>query len=392
MEFAFNDNGASWSPDGTKIAVGGKEEKTGENVLLMVDIETGKAEKFGEKPWTYIRRVEWMPDGSGIFLNVIEYESWQERQIWLLDYPSGKTHKITNDLNRYGRETVSVSVDGTKLLAVQAQAVSNIYVGNSDDLTNLKKITDNSVGKRDGFFNSVAWTNDNRLVFMRFFDKSDSLWIMNSDGTNAKQLTPNNSLDRKPTVSNDQIVFQTIRNGKNNIFRMDLDGRDLTAITNDGGGSPSVTPDGNWVFYQNYGFIWKIPIDGGEPVQMTDKASKSVEVSPDGKMFACFYRPTTDKLKLAIFPIEGGEPLYLFDSALDLNYEKLRWTPDSASLVYAFYNSTAWRQSLSGGAPEKFLEFPGEIINAFDWSLDGKQFAVAHGQELRDVVLFSIDR
>ena len=66
--------------------------------------------------------------------------------------------------------------------------------------------------------------------------------------------------------------------------------------------------------------------------------------------------------------------------------------PDGRSLVYAFYNSTAWRQPLTGGAPEKFLDFPGEIINAFDWSLDGKQFAVAHGQELRDVVLFSIDR
>lgn len=393
LEFGFNDNGASWSPDGTKIAVGGKEEKTGENVLLMVDVETGKVTKFGEKPWTYIRRVEWMPDGSGILLNVIEKDSWQERQIWLLEYPSGNYHRITNGLNRYGRETVSVSADGTKLLAVSAQTISNIFVGPADDLTQLKQITNNAVGKSEGAFNSLTWTSDNRLVFMRFFDKSNTLWAMNADGTNTQQLTSNASLDRKPSVVNNQVVFQSIKSGKFNIWSVGLDGKDLKQITFDGGGFPSVTPDGNWIFYQNNGFIWKVSINGGTPIQMTFKASKSAEVSPDGKMFACFYRLSKDdKLKLAVFPIEGGELLHLFDVSADLPYEKLRWTPDNQSLVYAFYNSTAWKQKLSGGAAEKFFEFPGEIINAFAWSSNGKQFAVAHGQELRDVVLFAIKK
>jgi hypothetical protein len=97
------------------------------------------------------------------------------------------------------------------------------------------------------------------------------------------------------------------------------------------------------------------------------------------------------KLKLAVFPIDGGEPSSLFDVPVDLLYEKLRWSPDGRSLVYAFYNSTAWKQSLSGGAPETFIELPGEIINAFSWSFDGEQFAVAYGQEVRDVVLFAIE-
>lgn len=110
-------------------------------------------------------------------------------------------------------------------------------------------------------------------------------------------------------------------------------------------------------------------------------------------MFACFYRLAKgDKLKLAVFPIDGGEPLRLFDVPVDLLFEKLRWTPDNKALVYAFYNSAAWKQNLSGGAPENFLEFPGETINAFDWSFDGRQIAVAHGQEMRDVVLFTVDR
>ena len=60
-------------------------------------------------------------------------------------------------------------------------------------------------------------------------------------------------------------------------------------------------------------------------------------------------------------------------------------------LVYAFYNLTAWKQNFSGGDPEKFLELKDENFNAFAWSPDGKQFAVAQGKEVRDVVLFNIE-
>ncbi len=401
-EIGFNGFGGSWSPDGKKIAVGGIDESTKENVVLTFDVNTKKEVRFGEKSWNLVRRTSWLPDGSGLLVNVIEKEFWQKRQIWLLEYPSGKAHRITNDLNRYGQETLAVSNDGTKILAVNAQAYSNIFVGEANDPADLKQITNNAVGKRDGFFNGLVWTPDHKLVFMRFFDNSDSLWTMNADGTNAKQLTPSGTLDRKPTLTSDgkYVFFNSMRSGKWNVWRIGSDGKNLKQITFDtdssitaNGGSLSLTPDDKWIFYGRNGFIWKVSVDGGTPIQMTNKSSKSAEVSPDSKMFACFYHPSKEaKLKLAVFPIEGGEPLHLFDVPVDLLYEKLRWTLDNQSLVYAFYNSTAWKQNLSGGEPETFLKFPGENINAFSWSPDGEKFAVAYGKEVRDVVIFSIER
>lgn len=394
-EIKLNDNGVSWSPDGKKIAVGGIDENTKENGVLLVDVETGKAEKFGEKAWTYVRRVEWLPDGSGLLVNAVEKEFWQERKIWMLEYPGGKAHKITNDLNRYGRETASVSADGTKIIGVMAQTISNIFLGNAENLEQINRITNNAVGKNDGQWNGLTWTTNGKIVFMRFFDKSDTLWVMDEDGTNQKQLTSTGFLDRKPNVTSDNryVVFYSTRGGSSNIWRVDLDGQNLKQITFDGGNFPSITPDGKWVYYQKDGRIRRISIDGGESVQVTNAASKAVEVSPDGKMFACFYRlKAGEKLKLAVFPIDGGEPIKLFDVPVDLPNEKLRWMPDGKSLVYAFYNSIAWKQNLSGGTPEKFLEFPDEIINGFAWSSDGKKFAIAHGQELRDAVLFSIEK
>jgi hypothetical protein len=35
--------------------------------------------------------------------------------------------------------------------------------------------------------------------------------------------------------------------------------------------------------------IWKVGIDGGQPVQLTEKLSFSPAISPDGKQIVCFY-------------------------------------------------------------------------------------------------------
>jgi Tol biopolymer transport system component/DNA-binding winged helix-turn-helix (wHTH) protein len=391
-DIAFNLTGVSWSPDGKFIAAGGVDDEKKANVVLLVDVGSGKVERLGDETWNHVRRVEWAPDGKGVFVNAIDKAYWQERHIWLLEYPSGRQHKITNDLTRYGAETLSVSADGSKLIGVSAQTISNIFVSEDGDPAKLKKITQNSLGKNDGNFNSLAWTPEGRLVFMRFFDKSDTLWTMDADGSNARQLTNAGSLDRKPAATSDgrYIVFQSIRSGKTNIWRMDTRTGELLQLTSDGGIFPSVTPDARTVLYQGGNNIFAISIDGGTAKKLTTKSSRSVDISPDGKFFATIYRSSEgEKLKLAVFPIEGGEPIKMFDTAADLRFEKLRWMPDGTAIVYCFYNSTAWKQSLAGGPPEKFVEFPGEIINAFDWSADGKKFALAYGQELRDVVLFT---
>lgn len=393
--YGYNPSGAAWSPDGRRIAVGGIDDATKENVVLLVGVDDGTTQKLGDTAWTYVRRVEWLPDGSGVFANVIAKEFWQERHIWLIDARTGASHRVTRDVSRYGRETVSVSADGMKLLGVSAQTVSNVFVGEHAEPESLRMITVNAIGKRDGANNSLAWTHEGKIIVSRFFDKSEALWVMESDGGSARQLTASGNSDRKPVISRDgrHIVFYSYRNGTENLWRIDADGGNLRQLTFDGGSAPSLTPDSSTVYYEANGGVWTVPIEGGTPVRVTAEEAKavSVEVSPDGTMFATFYRVPGGEWKLAIFLIEGRAPLHTFGIPADVSFPKLRWTPDGSGVVYCFYNSKAWRQPLSGGEPEIFMEFPGEVINAFAWSWDGTRFAVSHGKEIRDVVLFSTD-
>lgn len=60
------------------------------------------------------------------------------------------------------------------------------------------------------------------------------------------------------------------------------------------------------------GHLWKVPIDGGEPLRLTDYIASRPSVSPDGKMIACLGR-NESKRELLIIPFEGGQPLKRID-------------------------------------------------------------------------------
>ncbi len=136
------------------------------------------------------------------------------------------------------------------------------------------------------------------------------------------------------------------------------------------------------------GTLWRIPATGGEPQQMTDKECSWNCVSPDGKYFACDY--LTDKRRLAIFPIDGGQPIKEFEfPASSLRWFGMHWTPDSRAVAYRDGYYGIWKQPIEGDAPppQRIEGLPEEKIYRFAWSRDGKQFAFVRGTEIRDVIL-----
>jgi DNA-binding winged helix-turn-helix (wHTH) protein/Tol biopolymer transport system component len=395
----FTVRGLSWSPDGKHIAAGAIiGNPLSEEAVVLVNTENGAAEKFGSATFNQVRRVAWLKDGSGLYVNAIEKDVWDDRHLWLIEFPAGKAHKVTQDLFHYGMFNLSVSDDGSKVLSVSSTKICNIFVSPSDNLTQGNKITANSLGKLAGAV-GMTWADDGKIVYSTFFDKGQTLWVMNADGSNARQLTPPGFLDRLPSASKDTVVFGSSRGteGGLTIWRTGLDGGEMKQLAI--GNRPSITPDGRWVLYgtlSDEGFIsvYKVSIDGGDQVRLTHKPSGYVRVSPDGKTFACSYNTAEgEKNQLAVVSIDGGEPLHVFDVVPGANLGVgIRWMPDGRSLVYRDFGPSLWKQDLSGAQPEKILEFPDEIIYSFDWSPNGKHFAIAHGEDVRDVVLVTSDR
>ena len=159
---------------------------------------------------------------------------------------------------------------------------------------------------------------------------------------------------------------------------------------------PSCSPDGKWVVYSSLASgkfeIWKVSIDGGKPVQLTNAAeASSPSVSPDEKWIACSYKEEPQKpWELAILPFAGGKPVktFKFLPATDPSAPPV-WTPDGRAIAYIVQKggvSNIVAQPIDGGAPRQLTHYDSGHIFWFDISRDG-QLALARGTNSSDVVL-----
>jgi Tol biopolymer transport system component/DNA-binding winged helix-turn-helix (wHTH) protein len=377
----------AWSPDGKVIACmwGG---------LVAVNSVTGEEKPFTTMTWAGADGMDWLADGSGLLMGAFETGP-APTQIWVVPYPAGEPYKITADLNNYG--SVTVSRDGKTALAGQFATVTSLWLVTPAESQPAKPITTD----KHHLFSVVSWTHDGRLLFGSSAGGNRDVWIMNADGSGAKQLTANTGVSGMPTATADNrhIVFVSNReqDGVFHVWRMNLDGTQPVRLTNGKGElKPRVARDGKWVVYtagpedtrQLQNSIWKVPLEGGEPVQIVANPSHNADVSPDGKFIACWYKTDKD-WKIAVVPMDGGPPVKLLD--VQYNGSPLRWTPDGNAVSYRTTVdgvSNVWNQPVKGGPPQQVTQFTSEIITNFDWS-DDNRLVCARRHTNRDVVLLS---
>ena len=134
--------------------------------------------------------------------------------------------------------------------------------------------------------------------------------------------------------------------------------------------------------------MWKVSIDGGDPVLVTDRTSIRPVISPDGKWIA--YQTTSDQpgvgAKLAIASFDSGQPSKL----LAIPLIQYRWSTDGKAILYLDEKdgvANVWSQAVEGGAPKQLSKFTADQIFSFDWSRDGKTLACSRGVVMTDVVL-----
>lgn len=85
---------------------------------------------------------------------------------------------------------------------------------------------------------------------------------------------------------------------------------------------------------KHIGELWKVPVDGGEPEQLTFAGSyiSQVTISPDGSLIVFAYVGESEKYDLWVMPYEGGEALQLTtDPTHDL---EACWSPDGDRIVF----------------------------------------------------------
>jgi TolB protein len=383
-----------WSPDGSMLACALEAADTRGFFIRLAVIETenGRIHQIQSPRWQWVQSFAWMKTSGLITLGQEQDSSFQ--QIWYLPYPRGKARRLTNDPNDYSG--VSLDSNGTSLISVQVQALSNIYISKPEASSEASQITSGS-----GRYFDLFWLSDGRILYASDATGSADLWIMNADASGQRQLTSAFGRSYAPAGSPDSkyVVFHSNRSGNWNIWRVNTDGGDIAQLTADSQDSnwPQVTPDGNWVVYHHTGLngmwnLFEVPVKGGKPQQLTGSLTTHPAVSWKDGRIASWYSNNKDKpdWKLAIFPPTGGLPLQVFDIASSvLPDSTIRWTPRGDGITFLDSRNGAsniWLQPLDGSRARPLTSFTSGQIYSFAWSLDGR-LAFSRGMILSDVVV-----
>ena len=388
----------SWSPDGKSIACGaGSYVPVYHSDVVEIPVDGGPEKPLTSEGWAFVGQVEWLNDGSGLVLAASEQASANSdsSQVWLLSRLGGEVRRITNDLNNYSG--VSLTADSGRLVAVQSETFSNLWTIPNADASRSTPVNQ-GIGKREGKEGAV-WAPNGKIVYVSKASGNNDIWIMNADGSGQSQLTSGGGANSNPSISPDGrfIVFTSTRDGAAHIWRMDIDGANPKQLTSGSGeNNAQFLSDGKWVVYTLFAgkpTLWRVSVEGGAPLPISDKNLSAPAVSPDGKMIAAIYRDEQSNLpaRMAVLPFEGGEISKTFEIP-HAAWGNVRWTPDGKALTYVVTNggvSNIWSQGLAGGMPKQLTDFKADQIFWFDWSGDGKQIIASRGVETNDVVLLS---
>ena len=379
-------SGLTWSPDGSAIICGEFRKDIEACSLVRINISDRKEGIVDSRKWRFISDIIWPAETNDIIINA-SYQSF-DNQIWGVRYPDGELRRITNDLNAY--RGLSLTKSGNSLITVQSEVQSSIWILPKKKSENARQIT---TGKYDGSA-GVAWTPDGKIVYGSWDMK---LWLIDNDGSHPQRLSSDEDNDILPSVSQDgqTIVFTSQPVSVLELWKMKIDGSHRTKLAGFAG-DPQISPDGNWVIYtsahEGYFTLMKLSIDGGDPLPVLNMPAFGAAISPDGKQISCFLGDDQEieKLKIAVFPFEGGMPDKVFDlpKGFEMN-SFLRWAPDGLAVAFIISQkgiSNVWIQPLDGSPSTQITNFKENQIFTFDWSSDGT-IACSRGQIDNDVVL-----
>jgi Tol biopolymer transport system component len=182
------------------------------------------------------------------------------------------------------------SPDGKRIVFESGRSgVDEIWICDTDG-SNAFQLT--SFGK--GMSGSPRWSPDGKTIA---FDSNVAgnwdIWVIPAEGGRPKRLTTNPANDSMPSWSHDGqwIYFVSSRSGGGDIWKIRLDGTSERQVISRGASGPVESADGEYLYYKK-GLgenveLWKMPVGGGESTKILNSvAGRLYTVTQKGIYFA----------------------------------------------------------------------------------------------------------
>ncbi|MCZ7384949.1 MAG: hypothetical protein O8C63_09410 [Candidatus Methanoperedens sp.] len=346
---------AFWSPDGSKLLVRSSigwykgdidfrpSNRNGIGALYTMDADGTNLTKIVSNeinnrstPIEFPTNNYWSPSGNKIAITVSVPRTGG---FYLLASPNGdrlnalgtnfsEIISIITNLSEFSwQKDFAWSPDGTKAIFLVTDLVKKsekMYIADADG-SNIKQLASDA---NESFLGAVAWSHDGKRIAF----SGKNLWIINSNGTNLRQLgacwgsvwSPDDS--KVLCMSSEEVNDQFI----NHLYLINVDSADKTEIIKSiEVGNPAWSPDGNSILFvsaterSNLGIF--VSDSQGRNVTLIYEENNPLAVSwsPDGS-------------KIAFTVSENGIGLYT------INPDGTGKTLLTTNLSWSWTNPYAW--------------------------------------------------
>jgi|GEM_PF-3302776 len=363
--------------DGEGIAVG-----TSDGHVVIIAVKTGATRLVPGEGWQGIDGALWTQDNM---LLVNAAKTGKQYQLWQVDPATGESVQLTESLSGFG--TMSASRDRKNICVTQSELNAHLYRMQLVSSESLQQITGGtSVDGAAG----LAVSSD-QIVFTSSSPVA-GLFSAKLDGSERRSLTQLQT-DTSPVFSADgKTIAYTLHGPVATTIRLiDSDGSNdrILAGVQSGADHPQFSPDGETVIYSccpdATQFLWRVPVGGGKPMQLTTTMAFNPAVSPDGRWIACL----NGKYGICTIPFRGGDLKELYRA----NTGTLHWTADSKNIIAPeFHDNTLnlFIHPLNGGPARQLTHFTSGLILGIDFTRDGQTVIFSRGDTVSDAVLLTM--
>ena len=322
------------------------------------------------------------------------------------------TIKITTSTTGSDKDSdgFTVSVDGSsgKSIGINSEILfSDIQQGNHDvelsDIAENCAVTNSNPKSLEVTAGDTVSTNfeidcqakaKSKIAVTKYQSRGNyDIFLINSDGSNPKQVTDHADSELNPVISNDgkKIVFSSNRNGDHDLYVMSTDGSNvqrLTQLNNSYTIQATWSPDDSQLAFDavgssGYRNIYIINADGTNMKLLTDDEGndKLPSWSPDGSKIA-FNSERFDASKEDyadgedIFTVNADGGGIQFVTENDATNTHARWSPDGTKLVFVSNNNSGneveiYVMNADGGSPQRLTNNSYYADSHPSWSPDG---------------------
>lgn len=385
-----------WSPDGKWIYFVRGTLATSEMDIWRISPSGGPPERMTNRN-TSIATLA--PIDTRTLLYVSPTEDGSGPWLYALDLVNRSSHRIAYGLEHY--LSVAASADGRRLVAAVANPSAGLWKVpildhpvTEDHVTRFVLPTVRALAPRFG---------GPSLFYLSSLGSGDGLWRYRDGQTLEVWKGADSPLAEPPAITADgkRVAILLRRQGKVGVSVMSDDGTGILAIGDsvDARGTASWSPDAKWIAVGGQDIngpgLFKIPVDGGAPVRLSDKPAFNPVWSPDGNLII-YSGGAVSRIQPLRAVRPDGTTMEL--PRINVRYlgERYRFLPDGKGLVYM--EGLLRRQDFAlldlatmKSRPLTHLNNPADM-RTFDISPDGREIVFDRLRENSDIVMIDLRR